>query len=172
VSGLTVDQILDEVLEREGAYVNHPADRGGPTKFGVTLATLEGWRHADLSARDVEELTEQEARQILRQRYVVGPGLNQIRDERVRALVVDMAVNHGVRGAALIIQRALRLPGDGVIGPMTINALNGDGIAAGDVFAKVLAGRIRAYGRIISRDASQAVFAAGWLNRVAGFLDG
>ena len=33
-----VDVLIDELIEREGGYVNHPADRGGPTRFGITEA--------------------------------------------------------------------------------------------------------------------------------------
>ena len=35
---MDVDELIDELIEREGGYVNHPADRGGPTKFGITEA--------------------------------------------------------------------------------------------------------------------------------------
>ena len=31
-----VGALIDELLEREGGYVNHPADKGGPTCFGIT----------------------------------------------------------------------------------------------------------------------------------------
>ena len=34
---MTVDQMIDDILRREGGYVNHPADKGGPTKYGITL---------------------------------------------------------------------------------------------------------------------------------------
>ena len=33
-----VDTLIDGLIEREGGYVNHPADKGGPTCFGITEA--------------------------------------------------------------------------------------------------------------------------------------
>ena len=35
---MDVDELIDELIEREGGYVHHPADRGGPTRFGITEA--------------------------------------------------------------------------------------------------------------------------------------
>ena len=33
---MDVDSLIDELIEREGGYVNHSADGGGPTRFGIT----------------------------------------------------------------------------------------------------------------------------------------
>src|SRR5436309_13460132 len=145
---MTVDQIIDAIIAREGGFSDDPADRGGATKFGVTLAMLRDWRHEPLLESDsIESLSEDEARVIIRQRCLAGPGLITVRDEATRALVADMIWNHGMRGAALIVQRALGLPGDGVIGPHTLAALNGDGgivtVRRSGAFDKVLAERIR-----------------------------
>lgn len=40
------DEIFDAVLGKEGGYVNHPDDRGGPTKWGITekVARAHGYR--------------------------------------------------------------------------------------------------------------------------------
>ena len=35
---LSVDGMIDALIDREGGYVNHPADKGGPTCFGITEA--------------------------------------------------------------------------------------------------------------------------------------
>ena len=37
---VSVRHIIKEIIRREGGYVNHPNDRGGPTKYGVTHKTL------------------------------------------------------------------------------------------------------------------------------------
>lgn len=30
---MDIDSLIDEVIGREGGYANHPADRGGPTRW-------------------------------------------------------------------------------------------------------------------------------------------
>ena len=45
---MDVDRMIDELIEREGDYVNHPADKGGPTRYGITegVARAHGARIA------------------------------------------------------------------------------------------------------------------------------
>jgi lysozyme family protein len=63
-----IDAILDEVLRREGGYVNHPADHGGPTKFGIIAKTLGDWRRLGraATAQEVAALTVEDSRAIYR----------------------------------------------------------------------------------------------------------
>lgn len=165
----TIAEMIEHILMTEGGYVNDPNDKGGPTNFGITLETLENWRRrTDLTAVDVKNLTVDEARLILTQKYVIGPGLNRIEDESLRLLVVDMFINHGDTRATGLIQTALRLVGDGILGPKTLSALNG--VEQDRIYDAVLSERIRFYGRIITRDPSQSRFAAGWFDRAADFL--
>jgi lysozyme family protein len=35
---MNLERLIEELLEREGGYVNHPNDRGGPTIYGITQA--------------------------------------------------------------------------------------------------------------------------------------
>ena len=47
----TVHDIAREIVAREGGWSDHPADPGGPTNHGVTLATLRRLRlDLDLAA--------------------------------------------------------------------------------------------------------------------------
>ena len=57
---VTAEQIINDILEREGGFVNHPNDRGGPTNHGITQGTLEAWRGRDVTVGDIvfaDELT-------------------------------------------------------------------------------------------------------------------
>jgi lysozyme family protein len=163
------ESVIDDILRREGGYVDHPADRGGPTKYGVTLATLADWRVRQTTVDDVRKLTEVEAREIYRERYIIEPRLHKVIDPKVRALAVDCAVNHGPKQAVKLLQLAARVFPDGDLGPKTEGAVSRMESTA--LYRRLCAARVRYYGQIITKDPSQSVFAAGWTNRVAEFIE-
>lgn len=116
-----VDEIWPFVLEREGGYTNNPKDPGGPTKYGVTLKTLQAYREDDsLTANDVKALTEEEAKNIFLVNYMQP--LHADDDSMhvsVALMISDCAYNSGVRRAVQLAQHVLGLDEDGVLGPMT-----------------------------------------------------
>ncbi len=124
---MTIDQIIDAVLEAEGAkYTNDPADPGGPTRWGITLKTLRRWRQSggrrggrQVTAADVRALGRPEAFEIYRVEYVDRPGFDKI-PEDVRPFVVDTGVNMGPGTAARMFQTAVGATVDGLIGPKTL----------------------------------------------------
>lgn len=91
----TFDAYMPELLKHEGGYVDHPADPGGATKYGITLATLQAWRDRPVSKGDVRQLTKTEASAIYRARYWDEIGGNNL-PAGVDAVAFDIAVNHGV----------------------------------------------------------------------------
>ena len=105
--------------ENEGNYVNNPADPGGPTNFGITLAGLSEWRGKHCTAQDVRLLSEAEAREIYQVRYwqtVAGTGLPSGLD----LMVFDFGVNHGPGSAVKMLQRIVGAVQDGAAGPNTL----------------------------------------------------
>ncbi len=167
--------IIDGIIDREGGYVNHPADRGGPTKFGITIPTLE--MHTGIKGLgeiDIRELTRKEAFAIYYKSYVIDPGYTIIKDPLLLEMVVDAAVHSGQSRATKWLQEALRVNPDGKIGPVTTDAM----IQAGGTYehlrkirSRFVAQRIQHLGRIITDTPSNAAFAAGWANRVAKFVE-
>lgn len=130
------DRVINEVLEVEGSkYTNDPADRGGPTRWGITLATLTKYRNKPTTAEDVKALSREEAFQIYRTKYILEPKFNLIeaKSNAIAAELVDTGVNMGPATAAKFLQRTLNalnnnlsypaLSVDGLIGPATANAL-------------------------------------------------
>ena len=100
-----IGRLIDELIEREGGYVSHPADRGGPTCFGITeaVARAHGYRGA------MAELPHDEAAAIYRRLYWLRPRFDQVaaRAPRIAAELFDTGVNMGPAVAAAFLQRAL-----------------------------------------------------------------
>jgi lysozyme family protein len=141
------DQILAAILRREGGYVDDPADRGRCTNMGITIGTLRDWRGKAVTCDDVRRLTEQEARDIYRARYLTPfDGI----DAAIKPQVVDIAVNAGVSRARALL--ALAQQSDRPL--QTALAIE----------------RLRHYARIVRADASQSKFMLGWINRAVEFL--
>lgn len=176
---MTDADIIAHIMVSEGGYVNNPADRGGPTKFGITLATLAAWRGYPVNAGDVEALTDAEALKIYRRRYLEDTHIEKIPNAELRAVILDAAVNHGPKAAIRMLQLALGCPADGVLGPGTLAAV--PYLEPRRVAVRQLAQRARFYGRMISKNLTDAdkdgipdntEFAAGWMDRVADLLEG
>ncbi len=125
-----VRQLAEEIVAREGGYVNDPDDPGGATKYGVTLGTLrrlgiDKTGDGRLTEADVRRLTREDAVEIYLRHYYQIPKIDRL-PELLRPSVFDMYVNAG-SNAVKILQRLLRQMGqwvvvDGVIGPQTIAA--------------------------------------------------
>ena len=115
---------LDAVFAVEGGYSDDPRDPGGPTRFGVTQATLARARGRPVSAEEVKALGRDEAADIYRHLY-----WDAVRGDELPAgvdlAVFDGAVNAGPRRAVLLLQKALGVQQDGVIGPLTLEAALG-----------------------------------------------
>jgi len=171
----TIEQMIAEVIKKEGGYVNHPADNGGPTKWGITLATLEDCRHKKLKIHDVKQLTKAEAAEIYEFNYYLQPNIDSLPD-LIQPVVFDMAVNSGASQAITIMQLVIHKMGsplkiDGICGPKTrqsaVIACNVYGPA---VVNNICAARLEFLRGVVVEDPSQVVFLAGWENRANSFL--
>jgi lysozyme family protein len=179
---MTEEQILDEIIRREGSvYTNRASDRGGPTRWGITLTTLREERGAHMTAVDVAKLTEVEARDIYRRRYIRRPGLDMVTDERLRAFLIDFGVNSGPRRAVIALQNAIGAKPDGVFGAETLKRLEDPGLDIDALYSAVLRTRLKFYVEIVLSDPTVKRFRAahgntqlenlrGWMNRLAEFF--
>jgi len=160
---VTVEELIEDVIAREGGYVDHPADRGGPTKFGITRATLSRWRGAHVTSAAVKALDVSEARDIYATQYVEQPGFATLPDP-LRVQLVDFGVHSGPAQAVRALQRVLQVTADGVLGPVTRAALVDEDIPR--IAREVWQARVRHLAHVIAlRPTHSAPFIDGWLNR-------
>jgi lysozyme family protein len=126
----SINDIADEIIAREGGFVDDPDDPGGATKFGVTIHTLRRLGldldgDGKVDAADVRRLGRDQARDIFVKHYFEAPRIALL-PEPLHPSVFDMYVNAGAH-AVRILQRLLNDMGhdlqvDGAIGPRTAGA--------------------------------------------------
>jgi len=176
-----IQQMLDDLIDREGGYSDHPADRGGPTRWGISQAVAR--EHGYMG--DMRLFPVDKARDIYRERYWRAPGFAAIAEQTasVAAELFDTGVNMGTAVASAFLQRALNalnrnggdypdMKADGRIGPVTLSAVRAFLRVRGKAGEKVLLKAIEALQgeRYIalaeSRPANEA-FLYGWIaNRI------
>lgn len=175
---MTIKQIIADIIAKEGGYVNHPADRGGPTNYGITAMSYADYfkRPADnITKAEIKAVTPQLAEKIYYSLYFVRPNINLL-PELIQPLMLDMSVNHGPNKAIELLQTTLLHDGynisttDGLIGPKTLNAVTRATADLGKhLINNLINSRIQFYKQIVKHDPSQAVFENGWIARAESF---
>ena len=130
--GKSVDQLIEELIGREGRYSFNPNDSGGETMWGVTaaVARANGYQGA------MSQMPRATAAAIYRAEYFNKPGFDKVYtlSQRIAERLFDTGVNMGISVPGPWLQRALNalnrqqkdyqdIPVDGQIGPGTIAAL-------------------------------------------------
>jgi lysozyme family protein len=179
---ISVNDLIDALIEREGGYVHHPADKGGATCFGITEAVAR----ANGYVGDMRNLPREEAALVYRRLYWLRPRYDAIarRAPRIAAELFDTGVNMGPAVATTFLQRALTalnrggkdypdLVPDGRVGPTTLGALDAylqsRGTRSGEtVLLRALeALQGERYLRLAERRPANEAFLYGWLaNRI------
>lgn len=108
MSAACYEESIRRVLKSEGGYVNHPADPGGPTNYGITLAVYRENGHPGATAADVKAMTVGEAMRIYRIRYA-DPVHFDDDPAGLDYTLFDYAVNSGVGRANKVIRRVCGL---------------------------------------------------------------
>lgn len=175
------DDLISEVMVREDwpTFSNDPADRGGPTKGGITLETLKAWRGGKATIADLKALDEPEARLIYAKLYITDWKFDKIPDPWVQEFIVDMGVLQGQGTAAQVLQAALDVPADGDIGPVTLASLQMALRQPARLRKKLIRERMH---RLLDamvvgvskelRQTTNLKWRHGWWNRTCDFIDG
>lgn len=129
---MSIAPIIDDLIRREGEYIDHPSDKGGPTRWGITEAVARASGYTG----DMRDLPRQYAEALYARRYINDPGFNRVMlvSLPIAEEMIDTGVNMGVSHPGPWLQRILNvlnqqartypdLVVDGQLGPATISAL-------------------------------------------------
>lgn len=154
------DQAFDKLLGHEGGFVDHPADPGGATRWGITerVARVAGYRG------DMRELPVALAKRIAKTEYWDAVRADDM-PPGIRYALFDATYNSGPRQATLWLQRALEVADDGMIGPKTLMVAHATDPRA--LLPRMLAQRLR----FMTGLANWPAFGKGWARRVADLME-
>lgn len=160
------DRAFALTVGHEGGLVDHPSDPGGLTKFGITKR--------DFPALDIPNLTLDEARELYLEHYWTAAGLDRVGDGEIACKMFDMGVNMGARRMTIVVQQAINyllrrgdeLEVDGILGPLTVEAVNG--AEPRDLFLALKGEHYVWYRTLIAKNENLEPFARGWLRRALG----
>ena len=110
---MTLDEVIDGVLHREGGFVNHPSDKGGATNFGITARSwgrYNGWGR-DASPSEIRRITPPMAATFYRM-GLAGHPFKAFIYEPLRLQMIDFGINSGDERAVRWLQRAMGIKPD------------------------------------------------------------
>lgn len=178
---MTIDAMIDTTIGKEGGYVDHPVDRGGPTRWGITQQVARAFGYKG----DMRDLPRSTAVEIYRDQYAVKPGFAAVAAiyPSLGEKLFDVGVNMGPARPSLWLQEWLNalnnggaiyadIAEDGRLGPGTMRALTAYKAKRGAEGEIRLITGIRSdqgvfYKTLARRSPSQEAFVYGWLGRAA-----
>jgi lysozyme family protein len=134
------DNFAPGLMAREGGgvFTNRAADKGGPTRWGMTAAALGEYRNLGrpATAAEVQALGRAEALAIYRAKYFTAPGFDKVAavSARIAEELLDTGVNMGPAWPCIWLQQTLNVCNrqgqdwadiavDGALGPTTVRTL-------------------------------------------------
>ena len=164
----SVDKLVPHILKWEGGYVNDPDDLGGATNKGVCFKTYKLYRQRKglpmPTIEDLKALTDKEFASILKSMYWDACKADCIESQSVANAIVDWAWHSGTSTAVKEVQRVLGVKDDGIIGNITLSAINSHSPLP--LFGKIKQARIAYIERICNARPANNKFKKGWYNRI------
>jgi lysozyme family protein len=152
---MNFDEIFDRLLGHEGGYVNHPADPGSETNWGISKRTYPNV--------NIKKLTREGAKEIYRRDFWQPLNGDRLYDG-VAYQLFDFAVNSGINTAIRAYQRALGVADDGYFGKVSL--ARSASMSESDQIMRLLAERIDFMRKLNTWQS----FGKGWMGRIAGNL--
>ena len=147
---------ITRVLFCEGGYVNHPKYPGGETNWGITKRTAM----ANGYTGSMRSMTRDQAIEIYRKAFWERYHADKMPDAVVFQFF-DSCINHGYGNAARMLQRAAGVADDGVIGSISLQAINA--LPENDLLLRFNAERLHFY----TKFSTFGTFGKGWSRRVS-----
>jgi hypothetical protein len=154
------ERAFEDTIKKEGGYVNDPNDNGGETKYGISRRSYPGI--------DIKNISLDDARKIYYKDFWLKNKCGSINCYALSNKLFDLSVNMGTSQAARLLQRAIIASGldivdDGVVGPITINAIKN---LNPQIILAALKSEAAGFYRLLAiNDKTQYSFLEGWLRR-------
>ena len=160
-------------LEEYPGYSHNPKDTGGETVAGISRRWWPGWDGWDIVDRlsvfpnFPRNLAEsQDLAELVREFYLThywSSTISLLSNQALATWMFQMAVNVGERQMVMMVQRALGVPADGILGPITMGIL--EVANQSNVLTVARDKAIAHYKGIVAKNPSQECFLSGWINR-------
>lgn len=163
-----INDLVPHILKFEGGFVNDPDDLGGATNKGVTFKIYKLYRNRKglpiPSVGDLKRLSNDEFTDILKTMFWDACRADDINSQSVANAIVDWAWHSGTTTAVKEIQRVLEVKADGIIGNITLSAINSQSPLP--LFGKIKAARVKYIERICKSRPQNQKYYRGWMNRI------
>lgn len=162
------EKVIVRVIDRyEGKGLsNHAADKGGMTYRGISrryFSRWEGWEIIDTNGYFDERLDAMTV-QFYKTYFWDVLRLDEVDDAFTQEVLFGFGINIGHKACAKKCQRLLDVPVDGMVGPITLRAINTANRR--EFIPQFLLEVLDLYHHIVTKNRSQKVFLTGWVGRV------
>jgi len=170
-------EVFDLMMIHEGGWVNDPDDKGLETFRGISRKFWPNW-HGWVMIDNAKNYTEfpknlsrnEDLNELVAEFYKENfwdkwQG-DKINNQSIASILVDWLLNSGKWGI-IIPQRIMGLVEDGIVGPMTLKAVNTANQKG--LFQDIKKAREKFFWDIVKNNPTQQKFIKGWLNRLADF---
>lgn len=108
----------------EGGWANDLDDSGGCTMSGVTIGTYRRFYGRYKTCENLKHITEEEWMHVFKAGYWDPWRADDIENQSIAQICVQMGWGSGVKTAIRKVQAFLGVTADGIVGPITLDALN------------------------------------------------
>ncbi len=150
------------------AYVDNLNDKGGPSRYGISLRFYRANVKSDATERDIKDLTVNDAAALYQKFWWQRAAYCDITSQKIASRVFDLHVNcyHGISMLQQAVNACIggHLVVDNMLGSKTlaiVNALDEDKLY--DMLIEVARGF---YKDLVKKNPKESCFLKGWLNRL------